>query len=117
MLVGLLVFIFKVHALDLFFLRETPLDQLLLVKLSLELILEGPDECVVSLSLLVGLESLDELGFPEVQLVLPEVIDHTDHALAILGVEGLEPLLDVGGDPLCGCGVEGGIPFVDGIEF
>lgn len=89
MLVALLVFIFKVHTLDLFFLIETPLDQPLLVNLCLELILEGPHECVVSICLLVSLESLDELGFPEVQLVLPEVIGHTDHALAILGVESL----------------------------
>jgi hypothetical protein len=85
MLVALLVFIFKVYGLDLFFLRETPLDQPLLVNFSLELILEGPHECVVSISLLVSLERLNELGLPEVQLVLPEVIDHTDHALAILG--------------------------------
>ena len=117
MLVALLVFIFKVHALDLFFLRETPLYQPLLVNLSLELIFEGPHECVVSIRFLVSLESLDELGLPEVQLVLPEVIGHTDHALAILGVEGLEPLLDGRGDPLGGCGVEGGIPLVDGIKF
>lgn len=117
MLAALLVFIFKVYALDLFSLRETPLDQLFLVDLSVELILEGPDECVVGISLLVSLESLDELGFPEVQLVLAEVVDHTNHALAILGVERLSPLLDGGGDPLGGCGVEGRKPLVDGIKF
>lgn len=117
MLAALLVFILKVHALDLFSLRDSPLDQPLLVPLSLELILEGSDEFVISISLLVSLESLDELGLPEVQFVLPEVVSHTDHALAILGVEGLEPLLDGGRDPLGGSGVEGGKSLVDGIEF
>jgi hypothetical protein len=29
----------------------------------------------------------------------------------------LEPFLDGGGDPLGGCGVEGGIPLVDSIKF
>jgi hypothetical protein len=107
LLVALLVIIFKVHALDLFFLRQTPLDQLPFVPLSLELILEGSYEGIVSISLLVSLESHDKLGLSEVQLVLPEVVGHTNHELDILGFEGLEPLLDGDCDPMGSSGVEG----------
>ena len=117
MLVALFVFIFKVHALDLFFLRKTPLDQPLLVPLCLEFILEGPHECVISIRLLVSLESLDELSLLEVKLVLPEVASHTDHALNIIGVEGFEPLFDGGGDPLGGSEVKGGKLLFDVIEL